>query len=162
MAWDFNNFKQLHSVDSKLEVMSVRVSWPFVAACSSFVISHGHEPGVKLFDMEKEILIRHVTQHYASDVILTEHLLMASGQFERQLFHENDRYKNWSGHHFWSLKTILNCPPKSEKNLQKEEGEILSCKTISTSPSTHQICAMVGSVIVTTEVNQIFKRNFFP
>ena len=41
VAWDFNSFKQLHSVDSKLEVMSVRVSWPLVAACSSFVISMG-------------------------------------------------------------------------------------------------------------------------
>ena len=164
VAWDFNNFKQLHSVDSKLEVMSVRVSWPLVAACSCFVISHGHESGVKLFNIEKEILIRHVTQHYASDLILTEHLLMASGQFERAVFHDHDnvRYKNWSGQNFWSLKTILNCPAKSEKNLQEEKKEILSCKTISTSPSTHQICAMVGSVIVTTEGNQIFKRKFFP
>ena len=170
VAWDFNSFKQLHSVDSKLEVMSVRVSWPLVAACSSFVISHGHEPGVKLFDLEKEILISHVTRHFATDLILNEHLLMASGQFERAVFPYNShvRYKNWSGQKFWNLKTILKsyCPPakKCQKNQQKEKEkeEILSCKTILTSPSSHQICAMVGSVIVTTEGNQIFKRKFFP
>ena len=35
IAWDFKTGVQLHKLESKLQIMCVRVRWPLVVACTS-------------------------------------------------------------------------------------------------------------------------------
>ena len=71
IAWNFKSGERLHTLQSKQAICALRVRWPLVVTCTTeFELSDERCKGVKLFDMEKEILIRHIECGYASDVHL--------------------------------------------------------------------------------------------
>ena len=58
IAWDFQTGAHLHSIQSDIQIMSLRVKWPIVVICTFSFTDDDKKKGIKLFDIEKECLIR--------------------------------------------------------------------------------------------------------
>ena len=59
VAWNFNSGKKLHWIDSQQRIMDLSVKWPLVATCTiTYTADDDTKKGVKLFDMEKECLLK--------------------------------------------------------------------------------------------------------
>ena len=58
IAWDFQTGAHLHSIQSDIQIMSLRVKWPIVVICTFSFTDDDKKKGIKLFNIEKECLIR--------------------------------------------------------------------------------------------------------
>ena len=148
IAWNFETGDQLYLVESNMEIMSVRVKWPLVASCTARLSEDSSKTGVKLFNIEKEALIRHIPCDFATDICLTNQILLVSGNY----WAEED--ENTASHRFWNLKDLQDPSIKIEKAKKR--------KISSSIIAAHYICDCVGSIVVTTEGRDLVQRSFWP
>ena len=153
VAWDFSTGTKIGEICSKQRIMSLNVRWPLVVTCTIDRSNDEEMKGIKLFDMKKQVLLRHIKCcDYATNVrIHLKILVVCEDDFA---FSENE--SKHTALRFWNLNQLLNTDIKMEN---------VSNRTIRTFPKPSnglQICSISGSAVLTTEGNQFRKRSFWP
>ena len=154
MAWDFRTGTKIREICSKQRIMSLNVRWPLVVTCTIDRSNDDEMKGIKLFDMEKKVLVRHIKCccDYATNVRIHGQILMVC----EDDFAFSDNQSKRTALRFWNLNQLLNADIKIEN---------VSNRTIRTFPKPSnglQICSISGSAVITTEGNQFRKRSFWP
>ena len=165
--------------------MALRVRWPLVVTCTidltdderrKGIISKSNPTsvsiciyliifivtffqGVKLFNMEEQKLLRHITCDYATDVHIRGNILMICGNIDMSTKSYMVKYeqKRIATHRFWKLSELIDSTLKIEE---------VSQRIIKTDPNiptdATRICAIVGSMVLTTEGFFLIQRSFWP
>ena len=153
IAWDFKTCQKICEVQSHLPIMTLRVKWPLVVACTTDLNHEKNFIGVKLFNFETEALVRHIPCGYATDVDIKGETLFICGSYLS--YRHSDLMNN--AHQFWSLSQLLD---QSLKLDQVQNREIRTKPEIPLDAT--RICANVGSDFVTTDGYFLVQRSFWP
>ena len=156
IAWEFKTGKKVHKVESNQAIVALRVKWPLVLTCANF---YGpNRSGVKLYDMEKETLIRSITSENCTDVIFKGNVIMICGDVILENGDEENGYREYRvKYYFWNLAQLMDQSRKIEEVTRR------TIKTDLIEPvETCRICAIVGSDVFTTEGNHLVQRRFWP
>ena len=109
--------------------------------------------------MEEQKLLRHITCDYATDVHIRGNILMICGNVDMSTKSYMVKYeqKRIATHRFWKLNELI------DSSLKIEE---VSQRIIKTNPNiptnATRICAIVGSMVLTTEGFFLIQRSFWP
>ena len=139
----------MHQVDAKYEIYALDIgAWPLVATCSMEETDEDNRKGIKIFNLEKQFLLRHIMCDCATYVNFYDNILIACGNF--------DGYESWPSLTIgiWNMSDLMDQSKNIEDVGHREISPILH--------TPHCSLIMTGSNILTTEGMKFVQRSFWP
>ena len=153
ILWDFPTGAKIKTFYCGQVVQHLKMNWPLVATCAE---SLRLDPGIKLFNIETETLIRHLFfDQCVSHVTFNKSMMLATGITRIAPISENEPTISKT-HKIWRLDEVFD-DSIDEEDLQYRELYSNSIDNGKTESS-----AILGSDVITTENNVLIKRAFWP
>ena len=155
-AWKFANGEKLNTLETRQILQVIKVKWPYVITCTCDNMFEDFDKGIKVFNLEQELLVRHIqTFQYATDISIQNNLLMICGI--RCGVGETYSKKT---HAFMNWQDILNKDIKTENvstnRIQFIDPEEPMYEKMNSS-------AMNGSDVITNEKKRyLVQRSYWP
>ena len=144
---------KIKAFESQQDVQYLKMNWPYVARTAG---SLRLDQGIKLFDIEKETLIRHlIPDQYVSHVTFNKSIILATGIATIEVNDEN-QLEIITTHKFWSLDDIF------DDSIETKDLKWLELNSNSNNNSKMESSAILGSDVITTENKIIIQRSFWP
>ena len=144
---------KIKTFDCQQEVQYLKMNWLYVATTAA---SLRLDQGIKIFEIEKEALIRHlIPDQYVSHVTFNKSIILATGIATIEVNDEN-QLEIITTHKFWSLDEVF------DKTLETKDLQCHELNSNSNNNSKMESSAILGSDVITTENKFIIQRSFWP
>lgn len=138
-------------VQAECEIYALKIrAWPVVATTTTEDTPHDRGRGIKIFNMETEMLLRHIICDYTTYVNFYDNILMACGNF--------DDYHSWPSLsiRFWNMSDLM------DMSKSIEDVGYRDISPISSPDVPHCTIVMIGSNVLSTEGTHFVQRSFWP
>ena len=153
ILWDLPTGTKIKAFDCQQDVQYLKMNWPYVATTAA---SLRLDQGIKLFDIEKEALVRHlIPDQYVSHVTFNRSIILATGIATIEVNAEN-QLEIITTHKFWSLDEVL------DDSIETKDLQCHEMNSNSNNNSKMESSAILGSDVITTENKIIIQRSFWP
>ena len=144
ITWDFKSGSKLNNLMIDEPIQNFCVQWPYIVVCTF------DRNGIKLMNLEDELLVMYITCGYVRDLFIQNDLLVVCGYIH------NSQEDNRLAAMFWNFREMT----ATSKRLENISQKMLSLNELPNN------CKLVGSDLITVEGDErkydLMKRSFWP